>query len=163
MAKHCSIFFLCSCVFAKKCPCLLQPMSLPSVRNILCLRAVVPMVCFTRVSPPCSAGTKADLDPSSVLHYFGLAVLSFFVLEVRELFLFFAKLSKLYTCPALSVHHSVLLGPHRQNSTVIAQIFVRDLISYISYFWRKVRNLVAYENHTRIQVYLTPPSLYENL
>ena len=46
--------------------------------------------------------------------------------------------------------------------TVIAQIFVRDLISYISYFWRKVRNLVAYENHTRIQVYLTPPSLYEN-
>ena len=47
--------------------------------------------------------------------------------------------------------------------TVIAQIFVRDLISYVSYFWRKVRNLVAYENHTRIQVYLTPPSLYENL
>ena len=47
--------------------------------------------------------------------------------------------------------------------TVIAKIFVRDLISYISYFWRKVRNLVAYENHTRIQVNLTPPSLYENL
>ena len=46
--------------------------------------------------------------------------------------------------------------------TVIAQIFVRDLISYISYFWRKVRNLVAYENHTRMHVYLTPPSLYEN-
>ena len=45
--------------------------------------------------------------------------------------------------------------------TVIAQIFVRDLISYISYFLRKVRNLVAYQNHTRIQVYLTPPSLYE--
>ena len=33
-------------------------------------------------------------------------------------------------------------------ATVIAQIFVRDLISYISYFWRKARNLVAYENHT---------------
>ena len=47
-------------------------------------------------------------------------------------------------------------------ATVIAQIFIRDLISYISYFWRKVRNLVAYENHTRIQVYLTSPSLYEN-
>ena len=29
-------------------------------------------------------------------------------------------------------------------NNVIAQIFVRDLISYISYFWRKVRNLVAY-------------------
>ena len=36
-------------------------------------------------------------------------------------------------------------------NTVIAQIFVRDLSSYISYFWRKVRNLVAYENHTRRQ------------
>ena len=46
--------------------------------------------------------------------------------------------------------------------TVIAQIFIRDLISYISYFWRKVRTLVAYENPTRIQVYLTPPSPYEN-
>ena len=46
--------------------------------------------------------------------------------------------------------------------TVIAQIFVRDLISYISYFSRKVRNLVAYENHTRMHVYLTPTSLYEN-
>ena len=47
--------------------------------------------------------------------------------------------------------------------TVIAQIFVRDLISCILYFWRKVRNLVAYENHIRIQVNLTPPSLYTNL
>ena len=46
--------------------------------------------------------------------------------------------------------------------TVIAEIFVRDLISYISYFLRKVRNLVAYEKHSRIQVYLTPRSLYEN-
>ena len=46
--------------------------------------------------------------------------------------------------------------------TVIAEIFVRDLISYISYFLGKVRNLVAYKNHARIQVYLTPPSLYEN-
>ena len=50
----------------------------------------------------------------------------------------------------------------KRGSTVIAQIFIRDLISYISYFWRKVRNLVAYENHTRIKVYLTSPSLYEN-
>ena len=50
----------------------------------------------------------------------------------------------------------------RDRDTVIAQIFVRDLISYISYFWRKVRNLVAYENHTRMHVYLTPSSLYEN-
>ena len=46
--------------------------------------------------------------------------------------------------------------------TVIAQNFVHDLILYISYFWQKVRNLVAYKNHTHIQVYLTPPSLYEN-
>ena len=46
--------------------------------------------------------------------------------------------------------------------TVIAQIFVRNLISYISYFWQKVRNLVAHENHTRMQVFLTPPTLYEN-
>ena len=46
--------------------------------------------------------------------------------------------------------------------TVIAQIFVRDLISYISYFSQKVRNLVAYENHARMHVYLTPPSLCEN-
>ena len=53
-------------------------------------------------------------------------------------------------------------GSLKVSYTVIAQIFVRDLISYISYFWRKVRNLVAYENHTRINAYLTPPSLYEN-
>ena len=46
-------------------------------------------------------------------------------------------------------------------STVIAEIFVRDLISYISYFWLKVRNLVAYENHARIEVHETQPSLYE--
>ena len=32
-------------------------------------------------------------------------------------------------------------------STVISEIFVRDLISYVSYLWLKVRNLVAYENH----------------
>ena len=52
-----------------------------------------------------------------------------------------------------------------EESTVIAQIFVSDLFSYtcISYFWRKERNLVAYENNTRIQVYLTPPALYGNL
>ena len=49
------------------------------------------------------------------------------------------------------------------RSTVIADIFVRDLISYISYFWLKVRNLVAYENHARIQVHDTQPSLYKNL
>ena len=47
--------------------------------------------------------------------------------------------------------------------TVIAEIFVRDLTSYISYFWLKVRNLEAYENHARIQVYVKLPSLYENL
>ena len=33
-----------------------------------------------------------------------------------------------------------------QAITLIAEIFVRDLISYFSYFWLKVRNLVAYEN-----------------
>ena len=47
--------------------------------------------------------------------------------------------------------------------TVIAEIFVRDLISYFSYFWLKVRNLAAYENHARVTVYVTPSSLYENL
>ena len=46
-------------------------------------------------------------------------------------------------------------------TTVIADIFVRDLISYISYFWLEVRNLVGYENHARIQVHDTQPSLYE--
>ena len=60
-----------------------------------------------------------------------------------------------------SIQHWFIHACHNVH-TVIAQIFVRDLISYISYFLRKVRNLVAYENHTRIQVYLTPPSLYEN-
>ena len=50
-----------------------------------------------------------------------------------------------------------------QFNTVIAEIFVLDLISYISYFSLKVRNLVAYGNHARIAVYVTPPSLYENL
>ena len=47
-------------------------------------------------------------------------------------------------------------------STVIAEIFVRDLILYFSYFRLKVRNLVAYENHARITVYATPSSLYES-
>ena len=37
------------------------------------------------------------------------------------------------------------------NETIVmADIFVRNLISYISFFWLKVRNLVAYENHARI-------------
>ena len=42
---------------------------------------------------------------------------------------------------------------YRILNTVIAQIFVRDLISYISYFWRKVWNLVVYENHTKPYTY----------
>ena len=37
-----------------------------------------------------------------------------------------------------------------------------DLVSFIPYFWLKVRNLVAYENHARIQVYVTQPTLFEN-
>ena len=37
------------------------------------------------------------------------------------------------------------------------------LISYFSYFRLKVRNLVAFENHARITVYVAPSSLYENL
>ena len=67
--------------------------------------------------------------------------------------------------PVVAWVRSVGKGPSERKNfafTVIAQIFVRDLISYISYLWRKVRNLVAYENHTRIQVCLTPPSLYGN-
>ena len=47
--------------------------------------------------------------------------------------------------------------------TVIAEILVRDLISYISYFWLKVRKLVAYESLVRIPVYVTPPSRFEIL
>ena len=47
--------------------------------------------------------------------------------------------------------------------TVNAEIFVRDLISYISYFWLKVRNLVAHETRARIPVCVMPPSLYKNL
>ena len=43
----------------------------------------------------------------------------------------------------------------KKTSTVIAENFVRDLISYISYFWLKVRNLVAYESYARIPVYVT--------
>ena len=49
------------------------------------------------------------------------------------------------------------------SSTVIAEIFVRDLISYVSYFRPNVRNLVAYEDYARITVYATPSSLYGNL
>ena len=61
--------------------------------------------------------------------------------------------------PIISCRRVVIVLCH----TVIAQNFVHDLISYISYFLQSVRNLVSYENHTRIQVYLTPPLLYENL
>ena len=59
--------------------------------------------------------------------------------------------------PFPSLHVFFFNRSHPNWITVIAQIFVRNLI------WRKVRNLVAYENYTRIQVYLTPPSLYESL
>ena len=45
--------------------------------------------------------------------------------------------------------------------TVIAEIFVRDFISYFSYFRLKVRNLVADENHARRTVYATPSLLYK--
>ena len=47
--------------------------------------------------------------------------------------------------------------------TVIAEIFVRDLISHCSYFRLKVRNLGANENHARKTACATPSSLYENL
>ena len=47
--------------------------------------------------------------------------------------------------------------------TVLAEIFVLDLISYFSYFQLKERDLVAYENHVRITVFATPSSLYEIL
>ena len=40
------------------------------------------------------------------------------------------------------------------STTVIADIFVHDLVSLISYFLQKEQNLVAYENHTRIQIAL---------
>ena len=50
-----------------------------------------------------------------------------------------------------------------QLSTVIAEVFVRDLISYFSYFRLKIQNLVAYENNAHTTVYATPSSLYENL
>ena len=49
------------------------------------------------------------------------------------------------------------------QNTVFAEIFVRDLISFISYFWLKVRNSVACENHACIHVHETQPSLYKNL
>ena len=38
-----------------------------------------------------------------------------------------------------------------------------DLISFISYFWLRVRNLQAYENHARIPMFVTPSLLYENV
>ena len=49
------------------------------------------------------------------------------------------------------------------DDTANAEIFVRTLISYISYFWLKVQNLVAHKTDARIPVYVTPPSLHENL
>ena len=47
------------------------------------------------------------------------------------------------------------LGTGAFKDTVIPELFVRDLISYISYFRLKVRNLVANERHARIQVYVS--------
>ena len=47
-----------------------------------------------------------------------------------------------------------------KSHSVIAEIFLRDLISYFSHVWPKVRNFVAYENHTGIPVYVTPPLQY---
>ena len=47
-----------------------------------------------------------------------------------------------------------------KSHSVIAEIFLWDLISYFSYVWPKVRNFVAYENHTGMPVYVTPPLQY---
>ena len=70
----------------------------------------------------------------------------------------------LFGCYQISYAHSPAYEFYEVESrTVIAEIFVHDLISYFSYFRLKVRNLVAYENHARITVYATPSSLYENL
>ena len=45
--------------------------------------------------------------------------------------------------------------------------FVQDFLSYTStcifYFWSRVQNLVAYENHACIHVNETPSLAYENL
>ena len=44
----------------------------------------------------------------------------------------------------------------------IAEMFIRDVVLYVSNFWLEVRNLVAYEHHARMPVYVTPPLLYES-
>ena len=54
------------------------------------------------------------------------------------------------------------IGAFLRHGTVIAETFVRNLSLCISYFWLKVRNLAPNENHTRLQEFATPPSLYEN-
>ena len=41
--------------------------------------------------------------------------------------------------------------------------FCSDSTLYVLYIWLNVRNLVAYENHAGMQVYLTLSFLYENL
>ena len=47
--------------------------------------------------------------------------------------------------------------PGHFEDTAIAEIFVRDLISYFSHVRLKVRELVAFKNHARITVYATRP------
>ena len=57
-----------------------------------------------------------------------------------------------------------LFDAYNNQITVIADIFIHDLISYISYFRLKVRKLVAYGSHARIsELYVTPSSQYGNL
>ena len=46
-------------------------------------------------------------------------------------------------------------------SYIIAEIFAGNFISYILYFWVKVRKLLAYKDFARIQVYGNPHSLYK--
>ena len=66
-------------------------------------------------------------------------------------FLFFVAVGAnfFFNAPFLLQEDGVL----KSYSTITAEIFVRDLISYFSYFRLKVRNLVEHENHTRITVY----------
>ena len=84
--------------------------------------------------------------------------------QVKETFIQLGEEGRSRTWASIDMRH-ICHGNdvEPRQCTVIAEIFARDLISYILYFWLKIRNLVAYENHARIEVHETQPRLYENV
>ena len=74
-------------------------------------------------------------------------------------------LAAVYHIMVLSLFKTLFQGPQNLSCHLFvlwSDIFVHDLISFISYLELKVRSLTAHENFARIPVYVTSSLRYEN-